>query len=127
VGSNPTLSADAARLRAGRFRVCRRPVSGSDAVDTDCQEVVTVPRGRSHGPSVKNPRQYEKMRSSGIGKSKAARISNAGKGALRKGGKQPPYDDWSKQDLMKRARDLDIAGRSSMNKGQLIRALRSTR
>ncbi len=86
-----------------------------------------MPRGRSHGPGVKNPRRYEKMRSSGMSKSKAARISNAGKGALRKGGKQPSYDDWSKEDLMKRARDLDIPGRSSMNKGQLIRALRSTR
>jgi hypothetical protein len=28
---------------------------------------------------------------------------------------------------MKRARDLDIRGRSSMNKAQLVRALRSTR
>ena len=46
-----------------------------------------MPRGRSPGPSIKNPRQYEKMRSSGMSKSKAARISNAGKGALRKGGK----------------------------------------
>lgn len=86
-----------------------------------------MPRGRNHGPSVKNPGQYEKMRSSGMSKGKAARISNAGKGALRKGAKQPSYDDWSKADLMKRARDLDISGRSSMNKGQLVKALRSTR
>ncbi|HET6835226.1 MAG TPA: Rho termination factor [Acidimicrobiales bacterium] len=86
-----------------------------------------MPRGRSPGPSIKNPRQYEKMRSSGMSKHKAARISNAGKGALRKGGKQPSYDDWTKDDLMKRARDLDISGRSSMNKGQLIKALRSSR
>jgi hypothetical protein len=67
------------------------------------------------------------MRSSGMSKSKAARISNAGKPALRKGGKQASYADWSKDDLMKRARDLDIRGRSSMNKAQLVRALRSTR
>lgn len=86
-----------------------------------------MPRGRSPGPSIKNPGQYEKMRSSGMSKSKAARISNAGKSALRKGGKQASYADWSKDDLMKRARDLDIRGRSSMNKAQLVRALRSTR
>jgi hypothetical protein len=55
-----------------------------------------MPRGRSPGPSIKNPRQYEKMRSSGMSKSKAARISNAGKGALRTGGKQRSYDDWSR-------------------------------
>ena len=86
-----------------------------------------MPRGRSPGPSIKNPRQYETMRESGMSKSKAARISNAGKGALRKGGRQPSYDDWSKDELMKRARDLDIPGRSSMNKAQLMRALRSSR
>jgi hypothetical protein len=86
-----------------------------------------MPRGRSPGPSVKNSRQYEKMRSSGMSKGKAARISNAGKSALRKGGKRPSYDDWSKDDLMKRARDLDISGRSSMNKSQLVKALRSSR
>ncbi|MGH9229561.1 MAG: DUF7218 family protein [Acidimicrobiales bacterium] len=84
-------------------------------------------RGRSPGPSVKNPSQYEKMRSSGMSKGKAARISNAGEGALRKGARRPSYDDWSEDDLMKRARDLDISSRSTMNKSQLIKALRSTR
>ena len=86
-----------------------------------------MPRGRSPGPSIKNPRQYEKMRSSGMSKSKAARISNAGEAAQRKGGKQAAYNEWSKEDLMKRAQDLDISGRSSMNKGQLVKALRSIR
>jgi hypothetical protein len=84
-------------------------------------------RGGNHGPSVKNPRQYEKLRSSGTSKSKAARISNAGKGAQRKGAKQASYNDWSKDDLMKRARDLGISGRSSMNKSELVKALRSGR
>jgi hypothetical protein len=85
-----------------------------------------MPRGRSPGPSIKNPRQYEKMRSSGMSKGKA-RMSNAGEAAQRKGGKQAAYNEWSKEDLMKRARDLDISGRSSMNKGQLVKALRSIR
>jgi drug/metabolite transporter (DMT)-like permease len=35
------------------------------------------------------------------------------------------YDDWTKGDLLKRARELGISGRSSMSKAQLIRALRS--
>ena len=86
-----------------------------------------MPRGRSHGPSVKRPRQYEKMREHGMSKGKAARISNAGPSASRKGGRAEPYDDWSKDDLMKRARDLDISGRSSMTKSQLVKALRSSR
>jgi hypothetical protein len=88
--------------------------------------VVAVPRGKSHGSSVKDDRQYEKLRDSGMSKGKAARIANT-KGSSSKGGKAPSYDEWSKDDLMKRARDLDISGRSSMSKGQLVKALRSTR
>jgi hypothetical protein len=83
-----------------------------------------MPRGKSHGPSVKRPRQYEAMRDQGMSKSKAARISNAGKPAARKGGRASAYDDMTKDELMARARQRDIAGRSSMSKGELIKALR---
>ena len=83
-----------------------------------------MPRGGSHGPSVKRPRQYEAMRDQGMSKSKAARISNAGKPASRRGGKASDYDDMTKDQLLDRARKRDISGRSSMNKGQLIKALR---
>ncbi|HET6949661.1 MAG TPA: Rho termination factor [Acidimicrobiales bacterium] len=83
-----------------------------------------MPRGKSHGPSVKRPEQYEAMRDQGMSKSKAARISNAGRSAARKGGRSPSYDDMSKDELMSRARQRNIAGRSTMTKGQLISALR---
>ncbi len=83
-----------------------------------------MPRGGSHGPSVRRPRQYEAMRDQGMSKSKAARISNAGKPAARKGGRSSDYEDMTKDQLMDRARQRDISGRSSMNKGQLIKALR---
>ena len=83
-----------------------------------------MPRGGSLGPSVRRPRQYEAMRDQGMSKSKAARISNAGKSAARKGGHSSDYEDMTKDQLMDRARQRDISGRSSMNKGQLIRALR---
>ncbi len=83
-----------------------------------------MPRGGSHGPSVKRPRQYEAMRDQGMSKSKAARISNAGKPASRRGGKASDYEDMTKDQLLDRARKRDISGRSSMNKGQLIKALR---
>jgi hypothetical protein len=86
--------------------------------------VVAVPRGKSHGPSVKRPKQYEAMRDQGMSKSKAARISNAGRPASRRGGKAPDYEDMTKDQLMSRARQRNIAGRSSMTKGQLISALR---
>ncbi len=38
--------------------------------------------GRSHGPSIKNPAVYERLRAEGMTKTKAAKISN---GALRNG------------------------------------------
>jgi Rho termination factor, N-terminal domain len=86
--------------------------------------VVTVPRGKSPGPSIKRPKQYEAMRDQGMSKSKAARISNAGRPASRRGGKAADYEDMTKDQLMSRARQRDIPGRSSMTKGQLISALR---
>jgi hypothetical protein len=64
------------------------------------------------------------MREKGMSKGKAARISNAGKGASRKGGRSPGYDDMTKDELMDRARRRDIRGRSSMSKRELISALR---
>jgi hypothetical protein len=64
------------------------------------------------------------MRDEGMSKSKAARISNAGKPAARRGGKASDYDDMTKDELLDRARERDISGRSSMTKGELIEALR---
>jgi hypothetical protein len=38
---------------------------------------VTVPGGKSPGPSIKNPKQYEALKDKGMSKTKAAKISNA--------------------------------------------------
>ena len=84
-----------------------------------------MPKGKRPGSSIKNPRQYEAMRDQGMSKSKAARISNAGRSASRRGGKASDYDDMTKDQLMSRARQRNISGRSSMSRGELIRALRS--
>jgi hypothetical protein len=88
-----------------------------------------MPR-RSPGPSVKDPDQYEALRDDGASKEKAARIANAsanqGRSAVgRKGGTAEDYEDRTKDELMKRARELDIDGRSTMNKDELIDALRN--
>ncbi len=40
-------------------------------------------------------------------------------------GKPASLDDWTKADLYERAQELDIEGRSSMSKRELVRALRS--
>ena len=86
--------------------------------------------GRSPGPSVKDKKLYERLRDEGNSKEKSARIANSAAGSSRssvgrRGGKSPSYEDWTVTDLRRRAADLDISGRSSMNKKQLVSALRN--
>ncbi len=81
---------------------------------------------KDHGPSVKDDKQYEALRKSGMSKGKAARIANTDrKQTARKGGKSSKYEDWSKQDLVAKAKEVGIEGRSKMGKGELIDALRN--
>lgn len=84
---------------------------------------------KDHGPSVKDDETYEALREDGASKQKAARIANAQANSDQhppeKGGKQPPYEDWTKEDLYARAQELDIDGRSDMTKDELIKALRN--
>lgn len=89
-----------------------------------------MPGGRSAGPSVKDKELYEKLRDEGNSKEKSARIANAaansGRGSVgKRGGKSGSYEDWNVGDLRKRAAELDIDGRSSMNKKDLVNALRN--
>ena len=79
---------------------------------------------------IKDEKTYQKLLESGNSKEKSARIANAAAGSSRKkvgsrGGRSPAYQDWSKEDLVKRAREIGIKGRSSMSKSQLITALRN--
>ncbi|MGV2977915.1 Rho termination factor N-terminal domain-containing protein [Roseibium alexandrii] len=80
-------------------------------------------------PSIKDEETYDALRREGYGKSKAARIANAQanekQSPSEKGGSQPPYEDWAKEELYQRAKELDIEGRSEMSKDELIGALRS--
>ncbi len=78
---------------------------------------------------IKDEKTYRKLREHGESKEKSARIANASAGTSRstvgrRGGKSPSYDDWSKQDLVKRAREIGIKGRSTMSKSELVKALR---
>ncbi len=79
---------------------------------------------------IKDEKTYQKLRDRGESKEKSARIANAAAGSSRrkvgaKGGKSGSYQDMSKTDLMKRAREVGIKGRSSMSKDELIKALRN--
>jgi Rho termination factor, N-terminal domain len=86
---------------------------------------VTMPRAQ-----IKDEKTYQKLRDQGESKNKAARIANAAAGSSRskvgrKGGKSGSYDDWSKKDLVEKAREIGIKGRSTMSKSELIKALRN--
>lgn len=92
-----------------------------------------MPKSRSAddpGPSVKNPEMYEALREDGASKEKAARISNAAAASSRsavgrRGGEGEDYDERTKDELMERAAELGIEGRSSMSKDELVDALRN--
>jgi hypothetical protein len=78
---------------------------------------------------IKDEKTYRSLRNKGESKEKSARIANASAESSRravasKGGNGGSYADWSKQDLLKRAREIGIKGRSSMSKKQLVDALR---
>ena len=80
--------------------------------------------------SLKDPELYEKLRGDGASKEKAARISNAaanqGRSAVgRKGGTSGDYDDWTVEELKKRAKEIGLTGYSGKRKAELISALRN--
>ncbi|HTV99101.1 MAG TPA: Rho termination factor [Streptosporangiaceae bacterium] len=78
---------------------------------------------------IKDEKTYRTLRAKGESRSKAARIANAAAASSaekvgRKGGKSGSYDDWTKQDLVRRAKEIGIKGRSTMSKLELVKALR---
>ncbi len=80
--------------------------------------------------SIKDEKLYDKLRDEGNSKEKSARIANSAAAEGRstvgsRGGHSGSYDDWTVEDLRKRAAELDIEGRSGMNKSDLVDALRN--
>lgn len=82
-------------------------------------------------PSIKDDETYDALRDDGYSKEAAARIANAQASddmdPSKKGGKAPPHEEWTKDDLYDRAQELEIDGRSDMTKSELISALRDHR
>lgn len=82
---------------------------------------------KNHGAQIKDDETYEELRKKGESKEKAARIANAKAGGgqpSKKGGQHGRYEDWDKDCLYQQAKKVGIDGRSKMNKGELIDALR---
>jgi hypothetical protein len=78
--------------------------------------------GKDHGPSVKDPELYERLREEGDSKEKAARIANQAANEGRssvgeRGGHAENYED--------RAQKIGIDGHADMNKDELVDALRN--
>ena len=79
---------------------------------------------------IKDRELYEALREHGASQEKAARIANAAANSSReevgrRGGDADAYEEWTVDELRERARELDIEGRSSMKKDELIEALRN--
>lgn len=79
---------------------------------------------------IKDEKTYRALRREGNSQEKAARIANAAAGSSRKkvgarGGKSPSYAEWTKDELLERAREIGVKGRASMTRAQLIDALRN--
>lgn len=80
---------------------------------------------KNHGNQIKDDEQYEALRRKGLSKEKSARIANSDREeTAKKGGHSARYEDWTKQELMEKAREIGIEGRSSMSKDELIKELR---
>ncbi len=78
---------------------------------------------RDHGPQIKDDALYEKLVDEGNSREKAARIANAkANGSLSHDSVH--LEDRTKDDLLEEARRIGIEGRSTMDKGELIEAIR---
>ncbi|MFG0246390.1 MAG: Rho termination factor [Phycisphaerales bacterium JB052] len=77
-------------------------------------------------PSIKDDDQYHALRDKGDNKQAAYRDTGTDSNA------QPTdrpntYEDWSREELYERAQELDLEGRSDMDKPALVAALRGKR
>ena len=86
---------------------------------------------RRAGTGVKDKALYKRLRNLGVSAKESARVANVGaktsrKKAGQRGGAASSYAGWKVPELRRRAKKVGIKGRSTMNKKQLIKALRAS-
>ena len=85
--------------------------------------------GSKDDPRIKDEEMYQALRDEGNSKEKAARIANAahnrGRSEVgRKGGEHEKYEKWTVEELQDKAKEVGLSHHSSMDKKELIDALR---
>ncbi|MCW4465764.1 Rho termination factor N-terminal domain-containing protein [Glutamicibacter sp. MNS18] len=86
---------------------------------------------KKNSSRIKDEELYEELREEGNSKQKSARIANAaardGRSRVgQRGGEAGSYEDWTVDELKKRAAEIGIEGRSKMRKKELVNALRNS-
>jgi len=79
----------------------------------------------------RNKALYKRLRNLGVSTKESARVANASvktpsKKASQRGGAASSYANWKVPELRARAKKVGIKGRSTMNKKQLVKALRTS-
>jgi hypothetical protein len=71
--------------------------------------------------SIKNEEQYEAPRDKGYSKEKAARIANAPDSKTgKKGVKSAPCEEWTRNELYEKIKEIGLEGTSRLKKDELI-------
>ena len=83
-----------------------------------------MPKGKLS--RIKNEAQYEALRDKGYSKEKSARIANAPDTETgRKGGKAAPYEEWTRDELYNKTKEIGLKNVSHLKKKELIDRLRN--
>lgn len=117
-----------ARDAAGTAAKAASDVVGT-AADTARDAVGAVTSRRPRPASQKrsaSPQAATKRGTTASGRTAAEAPRRTATGTRSGGPSGKPYEKWTKDELYQRAQELDIEGRSTMNKRQLIEALRDT-
>jgi hypothetical protein len=83
------------------------------------------------GTGVKNKALYKRLRNLGVSAKESVRVANTSartsrKKASQRGAAVSSYDNLKVPELQRRAKKAGIKGRSTMNKKQLVKALRAS-